>query len=494
MTDRPIHPLGEAIAQGLTAHAETMRTEHEEHRKQERIDLLEHLEAEGIEAIREILGERLDCANLSPETAAFVKRLCKPEHAAELSAVGGVLIAVGYVLGAAVLAGPVSELSVASMKLTGEGVLDPNMLADAHRRNRVQGDPARDWMQESGIKMGKADALFDAAYQTLPPSQWMEYVRKFPQDEALFDEGLSHSGLDPQSIAAFQALRWGPPGVGDALNMATQNIIGMDVLQQLLQAAGISADWAQRLFDSSGATMPPEMAVRLFREGRMTVEQFEQVLLESNLKNKYVPFMKYLQFRPPPMEQTLRMFRHGIATEQEAVKLLEQNGFETYWAEKLVNSAKSQTTTGTKNLSPTEIIDLYQVGQWDAGTTQAQLENLGYSSDEAYCKIFLADAMTAWQRKNRAANRIGTRYTGWKIDRTVASSQLDQVGIPPAQRDDMLDEWDAVRETQTRHLTLADMKAAVKKAVMSVDQVRAELLASGAGPNVTDILIRTYFE
>lgn len=482
--------LAAALKQALVdAHHETVDHAHEKVHEH-RTNYMEAMEGELADAFRR-LGlvdfDDPDCSNAASQLLAACK---EPTHQTDFIITLFALVGAALSGAFAAAAGYNQRLTNDGLRLHGELAGDPGTIAGLHARKFLSDGEAERYIAFTGAKDAMRTALLRAGYSHLTPDQAMVVARRFPSEEEALSSALDNAGMADEDQAWFKMLRWGPPGPAEALNMATQNIIDMPELQSLLEQSGISASWAQKLFDSSGATMPPEMAVRLFREGRMTVEQFEQVLLESNLKNKYVPFMKFLQFRPPPMEQALRMYRNGIATREETVKILEQNGFETYWAEKLTDAAPRSTTTSTKNLSPSTILDLYQVGTWSFEQTQAQLELLGYTSDEAYCLVFLEDRKMEWGRKQRAANRIGTRYTGWKIDRTIASSQLDQVGIPPQQRDDMLDEWDAVRETITAHLTRVDIKKAVKGDVISEQDGRNRLAAMGYSPADIEVIVK----
>lgn len=493
MTNTPNHPLGEAIARGLIDHHEHMRVTHADHRHAEKIDFLEHIEREGVEAIGQILGARIDAMDLPEETRELLDRFAKPEHAAEVGAIVGILAAVGYMLGGAVLAGPVAQLTMASMRTVDAYPIQPESLAQGVVTNRMTYNDALDMSKNSGAYDGALLRMMDLSKQTLPPSQWVQFWNQFPDQQGLADNGLSHSGLDEESLAALKALHWRPMDLGIAVSAVTQNQITMPQFEYLLGQNGVNPEWAKVIFESSGATMPPDMAMRLYREGWIDTAKFEEILTESTLKNKYVPDMKNLRFRFPPMEQILRMYRHGELTEPEANEYLIKLGFFPDIAAKLVRGANSTTTHSVKQLSPSAIIDMYEVGHWDAGTTQSHLTALGYDAQSAQDLIFLADEKMKYSRSRAAANKVGTRYTGWKIDRASASHQLDSIGIKPDQRDDMLDDWDAVREATTIHLSFADLKKAFGAKLLTADQIKQRLLASGHDVDDTDILMKLYF-
>lgn len=483
MSDELQRRLASHIAEALAHHHAAQYPDAKEARKTERVEFMEFMEGEAVDVIKDMLQPLLDQCGMDEHCRRVMTQMLEPDHPVQLALLLPVIAAVGYIFGQAAMAGPTSTLMMSSMRAYGSFPIDPSALAVAANSKRLAFNVAEDRARDSGVSVDKFNDMRDMAIQHLTPSEAMVIARRFPSEETALTTALDGAGLADEDKSWFKMLRYGPPGPAEALNMATQNIIDMPTLQDLLQQGGIGAEWAQRLFESSGATMPPEMAVRLFREKRITVEQYEQILLESNLKNKYVPMMKWLQFRPPPMEQTLRMRRNGIATREEAISILEQDGFETYWATKLVDQAEKQATGSARDLTTSTMIDLYEVGKWDRAKTASALMGAGYDAMEAEDLLALADARKEIQQQNRGASKIHSRYVMWKIDRNEALNALNQIGIPPAQVSEALDIWDVERDAQTLHLTRVDIKKAVQGKHLTVDQGRARLLGMGYEPS-----------
>lgn len=485
--------LGEQIAKGVVDGQHAAHHAYKDLRHDERKEWLEFLEGEGVNAVQQMIGRQLDCSNLPPEVAQLVGRVCKPEHPAEVGAIAGILIGIGYSLAQATLAGPASQLSIESMRLSGRFAIDPNQLAAGALTQRVGDDWARDEARSSGVSSGQFDAMQLMATQTLSPNQWLDLWRQGKIGDGDIDRVMKRGGLDDESIASLKRLRQGPPGVAFAVDAITQNQIGWEAYENLLEWNGIEKGWAKSMYETSGATMPLDMANRLFREGWIEQPQYEEILTESNLKNKYVPLMANLRFRYPPMEQSLRMYRHNVIDAATAQDFLEKQGFFPDIAKKLVESAATSSTVGTKNLSPSVVERLYEVGKFTRDEATSHLMAMGYDATEADLLLFLTEEAKKHAQMERAATSIGTRYVSWKIDRSEAVTLLDRINVPGPQRDEMLAVWDARREAQTLHLSEAFLHKAFNAQVITAADVRPRLLAMGYDEIDTDIIMRTDF-
>lgn len=357
-------------------------------------------------------------------------------------------------------------------------------------RGIIDDGTATDWHRRNGVRRTHGQALTDLAWNQLGASEVLDLTRrrKLTVDQARAI--LKLNGLPPDTINALIESLLGPIPLGVAIEAVTQSQITTGEFADLLPQYGIDPAKWEVIYNSAGATMPPEMAVRLFREGRMDLKTFNDILLESNLKNKYVPLMKWLQFRPPPMEQALRMRRHGLLEHQETVDILKQNGFEDYYAEKLVQSAEASGGNVGKDLSPSTLIDLYEIGKWTRPETEAALVKAGYDATEAALLMDIADARMAGTVHKASTTRVHTRYVTWKIERSEASSALDALKIDPAIRDALLAQWDVERELSTLHLTRADLKKAVTGKYLTVGEGRARLLGMGYEAADADLIVK----
>ncbi len=105
----------------------------------------------------------------------------------------------------------------------------------------------------------------------------------------------------------------------------------------------------------------------------------------------------------------------------------------------------------------------------------------GYLQADVDSEIELADLKVSHALEQRAVNRVGTLYTGRKIDKQTALSTLDSLSLPAPQRDRLLKIWDLERGDNLKHLTPPQLGHAVSNGWYTVDQALAVLGAQGYG-------------
>lgn len=459
--------LTHAFEQALHRVAQHEREVGPKHRSDERTAMLEGYEAETVEALQQILGTHLAALELNPETRVLLDRLIDPTHQVELGALAGILIAIGYLTASAIMSGPMSGLTIASMRAFGEYAIPPGAVADGVARGRLDQGQAVDYFADSGVSVTKQKALVDMARSSLSAGEWMTLWQRGLTGDGDIDRNLAEAGLNDEAIVSLKRLREGPPSAAFAAQAVTQNQITMEQFEALLGMNGIDQSWGQAIYETEGQTMPPQMANELFRRGFIELPEYEQILLESNLKNKYVPLLKDLRWRVPPMRQTISAYHNGSIEREVAAGYLSKLGFDEDVQRWMLDSAAKASTSAGHHLSMQQHIAAYEAQLETAAQVHEALQAIGWSAADIDLEIDLADHRAMIARQSRAANAIGTRYVSWKISRNEASSALDALLLPTAARDEAMAAWDVQRSTRTAHFTRADIKKAHAEKLLS---------------------------
>lgn len=485
--------LARSLQNALTAHKAEVAPGERAERHDERMGLLEHLEGEAFETIRQMIGPQLAAGNYPDGVKALVDRVLSPEHPIELGPAAGILIAIGYIIGQAAMAGVSSSLAIQAMRDQGDFAIDPGFLASAAITGRIPLDKAISLMADSGLNGLKVTDVIDGSYATLSIDQWLTFWNRYPGEADVAKDGLRRNSLDGEAMYTIERLRQGPPGAELGARAVTQNQIDMAEFATLLSQNGIDPKFAQVIYETEGQTMPPQMANELFRRGFIDQPAYEQILLESTLKNKYVPLMKDLRWRVPPMRQTISAFHNGSIDRVTAAGYLSKLGFDVDVQQWMLDSAAKTAGSASHHLSMQQNIALYEAQLVSRQAAHDAIVAVGWPDADVNLELDLADHRKIIASQTRSANQVGTRYVGWKIDRNTASQALDALQIPAAARDSMLTDWDLVRETRTAHLTEAFMKKAHKAGHMSTADVLARLRASGYDQVDADLIIATDF-
>lgn len=484
MTDYPddhplAGPLGQVIAAGIQAHADHHEFDRKEERNAHRVEFLKFLEGEGVASIQEMLGPLL--RDLQPDGHAqqILDAIQSPDHPIQLAAIIPVLVAVGYQLGSAALSGPASRLQTLSMRNFGDVKPDAMFAADALARIRIDRGLAEAWKDDNGFTEVDLDDLVRSARPALPPGVLLELWRRGKIGAGDFVKGMSENGYGDTDIANYQDLFWQEPSYLQAINAATQNQLDHDRVRDIMAKNGIDPENFEWMYQTNGAPLSVEMANKLYNYGLLDKALYDQALLESPLKNKYVPALEASRFHRPPMRVTLSMVRNGVIDKAKAMEYMNFLGFFPEDAEVMVDDALKAKTAGVKELSAANLRGMYAEGLIDRGTAESRIVALGFDQADATMMIDYADAVRKRQRVNRAITHIRSLFVSHKIDEPAAIGALDQLQIPTVHRDELIHDWEIEHAITTKHLTLTDLAKGFHANIFTENEVYSRLIAAG---------------
>lgn len=260
--------------------------------------------------------------------------------------------------------------------------------------------------------------------------------------EALIRERISEAdavkiaeqnGISRQDFLTWSNMLGRPPGIMEALSLVNRRLLG----------------------DPNGAE------AKAF---------FRQVVARSDVRTEYADQLYALRTHYPPLFQVSRAIQNGVIDDQLARTTLEHEGYPEPWIDALIKAGKAPRTAKHKDLAASIVEALYLAGLETHDAALLALEHLGYDEKEAadYLGLWLARRIVA--ELVRGIGIIRSRYTGWKIDRTAASADLDQLTGDPSVRERLLPLWDTEREANAPVLTTAQVGQALHYGRFSVDQ------------------------
>lgn len=485
--------LAKAITEGHRKGLEHAATTGPENRKEELHDHMEFFEREIAAVWKEKGLLDFNGPMFSDELRRAFGSISEPTHQVDIF--WSLLAVFGLALsgGSAAADGYASQIRNHAMHSQGDVQPDIGAAVQAFRQGiRSEGD-AKEIAQYNGYRSAAFDVLYDLTENFPPIEALLTLWRRNEVPESYVDLVLRRMGYSPASIELLKSLRYAPMSPASAIAAATQNQITKEQLASLLAENGIDPTWTEVLYQTEGATMPPDMANRLFREGRIDQAKYEEILTESNLKNKYVPLMALLRYRVPPMRTIISAYRKKLILRDYAAEALGKLGFDEVVQQWMLDEAETSGTAGTHHLSLQQDIALYEAELRTREETVAAIVAIGWAPDIADLEIQLADHRKSVARQSRSANAIGSRYVSWKIDRHAASVALDALQLPTTARDEALAAWDIEREERRPRLTEAQLHRAYKAHNMSAADAQVELLAMGYTDRHAAIILATDF-
>lgn len=373
-------------------------------------------------------------------------------------------------------------------------LLSPPDLALAALRGNMSRGEAAAVAHKQGVSAEDFGILVDNTGEPPAVEEMLSLWRRGKISEDRLNTAIRQSRVRTEWTDEIKLLGVIPPSPADALNALLQGQISEGEARRRYEEGGGDPSWFQDAFNSGGtAPTPTELGVMANRgiipwtgSGPNAVT-FEQGFKEGPWRNKWLaPMRKAAEYFPPPRTVTA-LLNEGAITTDEAQRMLQQQGLSAELAKAYTTESSHKKTAKHRDLAVTQIETLYRDQAIDHAMAAGMLVDLGFDSSEADFILTIADLARVTKFTESAINTVHTQYINHKIDRSIASGQLDVLQVPAAQREDLLALWDLERQTKQQVLTQAQVHSAFKKGI--IDQASAMLRLTQLGYTDEDAAI-----
>lgn len=308
--------------------------------------------------------------------------------------------------------------------------------------------------------------------------------------ESDVDRALIQGPLRKEWIPVIKNMRYGPLGPQEAADAVNQGHMTFEAAQAVAAQSGVRPEDFQVIVDNAGIPPGPQEALDWVRRGLITADDFRTAFLESRIKNKYIDL--YLSSLPILLTRTeiTSLYSKGAMTREQAATRLLQLGYSTENADIILTGASHEKTTAERDLTKSELLELYTDQAISADDLTAALASMGYTADEAAEYVQLADLRRLRKFWNAAISRTKAGYVTRRLDLNEASAALDSLNVPPNARDDYLALWDIERSVVTKELSTAQVVAAAKAGIFDVNSATNRLMGQGYAQEDAVVLLK----
>lgn len=308
-------------------------------------------------------------------------------------------------------------------------------------------------------------------------------------DESDVDRAIIQGPIRKEWIPVVKALRWNPLPASEAADAVNQGHMSIEDARHVGTLNGLKPDDFDVIVANAGIPPGPQEALDWVNRGILTEAQFREAFLESRIKNKYIDL--YLQSRHTilTMAEIRSLYAKGAMDAASASARLQQRGYTAEDAGFILAGAHADRAESTKDLTKSEILSVYESRAVDRATAAGMLADIGFDPDETAWLLLIADSRRERKYTDAVVSRVHAGYVAYRLDTTAASSTLDEFGIPPEQRDELIGLWDLERQVVTRGLTVAQVQAALKRGLIDVGGAVERFVQQGYSPEDADILI-----
>lgn len=369
-------------------------------------------------------------------------------------------------------------------------LLSPPDLAAMWNRSIISTEEGRRLAALSGMSAQDFDRMIELGGEPPGPQSLAEGYRRGFITREQYNRGIVQGPIRNEWFDLLEKLSYSRMSTPDAADAVNQGHLTLAQGEEIARANGLEPQDFAILIESAGLPPGIQLAQEAWLRGFITEAQFDQMFLESRIKNRYLDLLKRSRFNLIPQETVRLLYRNGVYPRDKALTVLQQHGYTAEDAAAMISLEETRQADSTKELTISQVRQLYADRAISRDDAMAMLKAIGYSEDNATFVLELGDLARIQRYITAAVTRVHASYVAGRIDEDAASSALDRLQIPVDQRDDLLSLWDLERSTVSKGLSAAQLVSAVKKGVMSQDDAIRRLTGQGYGPEDALVLLQ----
>lgn len=347
----------------------------------------------------------------------------------------------------------------------------PQELATLHVIGLVSDTAFRDSMS----KLGLAEPLIPV---------YKEFARNLPSMGELFNafwrgsysdadltQYLKRMGYNEKDTQAIKTLTENLPPLTDLIHMLVRDAFnnqasaqyGYDEdfpqeINEFFAKQGYSSDWAKRYWRSHWNLPSPTQGYEMLHRGLINESDLDTLLRISD----YPPFwrdkLRNISFNLYTRVDVRRLLQAGMLSESDAFNAYKEMGYNDDKARKLTDFAVLGISQEERDLTKTDVLNLYEEGLIDRGEASGNLVKMGYDNQEAESIIQLSDVAIAKAMRTDLINYTKEKFLARQIDEGGARNELNQIGLKSQSVDRYLLNWQRATEVESAIPPLADIK------------------------------------
>lgn len=352
--------------------------------------------------------------------------------------------------------------------------LSPEQLAIAAVRKIIDPGNAESEAAKSGIGGGRFTELTELAQQ--PPGLSL-ILAAYQRSQAAtggatdapvdIDAALADQGINELYWPMIKALSVTIPTAAEVLNAWLEGQIEESEAVARITATGLDPTWIQTAYNANGQAPTPVEALELWNRGIIAEDgtgpdatSYEQAFLEGPWRNKWLDSFKALRFYIPPPRTVQAMLREGTIDVAQATTWLNASGVYGDTLAAFLKSTSHAASTTQRELSRTDVVDLYEGQLISSDQAISDLTALKYTADDARLIIALADQKQATAATKSAVTRLKNLFLAGTNSAAASKAALAALGIPDAQIANLIAVWGLEQAATVRTLTEAQIVAA----------------------------------
>lgn len=369
-------------------------------------------------------------------------------------------------------------------------------------------DPsAQEYVREHLTKYGYTDEyienLITSSQEKLSPDAARAAFLRGSIDEAEHDDILKASRYTDDTIAQLKVLYEQIPPIQDLIVMAVREVFSPEIaaqfgqyedfpeqLQEVAAKVGLTEEWAQRYWAAHWSLPSVSQAFEMLHRGVINDEEVTLLLRALDIMPYWRDRLTQISYNPYTRVDVRRMYQLGVLDEEDVLRAYLDLGYDQEKAEKMTEFTIKYQAEQDKDLTKTDIVDLYKRSAIDHDTATNMLKEIGYSADNADLILTRAALEVLSDIKQKTIAVTQKLYVSGKYTDTQVYQNLGELDLASTEVNQLLQLWDLDKKAKIRYLTYEQIGQLYKAKIINEVQVKTELRQLGYDDQVAVWLTR----
>jgi hypothetical protein len=208
-------------------------------------------------------------------------------------------------------------------------------------------------------------------------------------------------------------------------------------------------------------------------------DDFEELMRRDDVLSKYWDVLKFIRYRPMNRLDIFRVATSGKFPREWVIRQYKDYGYSPELAEEITDYAITSRVDADRDLTKSDILDLYKRRAITRADTMAFLQELGFLQEEVELLITRADLQLAQSRTSSSTATVRQRFLAGLISEPQAVNDLLDMGKPQEEIEDLLELWRFQRDQRIERPTVSQLLGFYADRTISGPTLQEELRREG---------------
>ena len=269
--------------------------------------------------------------------------------------------------------------------------------------------------------------------------------RKMIDDEFFYNE-MAKWGFDEEQANRLVKSYLYYPSPTDFIRFAVRDVFREDIvkkygydsewekiekgIREYVEKAGIDLEVLKWYWRAHWALPSPQMAFEMLHRGIITQDDIRELLRISDYAPNWIEKLIAISYSPITRVDLRRLYQIGVIDEERLLKGYKELGYNEEDARLMTEWTKLEYAQKDKDLTKTEILRNYRIGQCTREEAKKMLMDLGYDEDEAEWILTYEDYKLYVEEIEAEAETIVYELSEGNISYDEAISKLGELNMP----------------------------------------------------------------